>query len=179
MRPGLIAATAVLGLLVGCGAADPTAQLPPSVPPDTGFVAPSDTVSTEPITPTAATSAAPASSPSAPLLATGEGVQIGGMYVSPSTLTDRDGKVCTNVAYDNRGGAAALASPFDWRLQGPSGAIVAPIPAVGEFLAAEVPAGESVSGTLCFPGEDSGSTYRVIYLAPPPSADVAVFAEQR
>lgn len=181
----LLLMTFVAGFLTACGTrADPMAGESTPTPPISVAAAPSSSTM-EFIEPSAATSpvaqAAPAATPGSPVLEAGGSAQIAGMLVSPSTLGVQDGKLCTKVMYTNQGEQNALGSPFDWRLQGPSGAVVAPIPAEGEFLAAEITPGQTVTGTLCFPNDEDRDhgIWRIMYLAPPPNVDVAVFEQKR
>lgn len=144
----------------------------------------SPTVDTVPTTTSrvaaSSSASAPAESPAAPVLDTGGAAKIGGVRVAPSTLREDDGALCSEVLYVNEGPVVTRVSPFDWRLQLPSGAVIPPVLTTRSFTASEVPVRQSFSGTLCFRPEvlDEGG-YALLYLAPDPRVDVAVFQEQR
>lgn len=187
--PRLVALVLLAAALAGCGtSADPMAGGTESpapvitVPRDTPEQSPSEFVEpTRPSSSPSSTRSSPATSPAAPVLNTGDAAKLSGMRVSPSTLRNMDdGRTCSEVLYVNEGGAAARVSPFDWRLQLPSGAVLPPLLSSDSFLADEVPVNGTLSGTLCFRAEvaDEG-LYRLLYLAPLPSVETAVFAEQR
>lgn len=141
-------ALGVWGLVVVVGAAEPLGRDPEGVPP---VVEPGESA-----TPEGGTIAA----------RFGDRVTVGGITLVTDPLQDTGQPssggpaVCSTVAYENTGGAAAPFTPSDWSIRSAQGVITAPTSTGDDDLlgSGELVPGGRTSGRVCFEGTAAGST---------------------